>query len=131
MRKLFLGFCLLLMTGCADSATGPSTPLDTAFTLRPGESRRIEGESLSIRFVGVLGDSRCPADAICIQGGSAEVRIAAVSGLATESYTLHTGTMAPVAHRGLTIALVELAPYPFSSSPIAPGDYRATLRVSR
>jgi hypothetical protein len=131
MRQVFLGFCLVLVTACADSATGPSTPIDAPFTLRPGESRRIEGESLSIRFVGVFGDSRCPADAICIQGGSAEVRIAVTSGLAAEGYTLHTGTMAPVEHGGLTIALVELAPYPFSSSPIAPGDYRATLRVSR
>ena len=119
------------MTACADSATAPSTPIDTDFTLRPGESRRIEGQSLSVRFVEVSGDSRCPADAICIQGGSAEVRIAVTSGLAAEGYTLHTGTMAPVRHGAFTIALVELAPYPFSSSPIAPGDYRAKFRVSR
>jgi hypothetical protein len=39
--------------------------------------------------------------------------------------------MKPVTHEDLTIALVELAPYPFSSRPIQPGDYRATLRVTR
>jgi len=27
--------------------------------------------------------------------------------------------------------LVELAPYPFASRPTQPGDYRATLRVTR
>jgi hypothetical protein len=119
------------MTACADSSTSPTTPIDVEFTLRPGESRRVEDTSFSIRFIGVEGDSRCPADAICIQGGSAEVRIAVTSGLATEPYALHTGNMQPVKHGGLTIALVELAPYPFSSRPIAPADYRATLRVSR
>ena len=31
----------------------------------------------------------------------------------------------------LTIALETLLPYPFSSQTIAPGDYRATLRVTR
>jgi hypothetical protein len=131
MRQVFLGSCLLVVTACADPVTGPSSPVGADFTLKPGESRRVEGESLSVRFVGVVGDSRCPADAICIQGGSAEVRIAVTSGLAAEGYTLHTGTMAPVQHGGLTIALVELAPYPFSSSPIGPDDYRATLRVTR
>jgi hypothetical protein len=39
--------------------------------------------------------------------------------------------MRPVVHEDLTIALLELSPYPFSSRPIAPGDYRATLRISR
>ena len=48
-----------------------------------------------------------------------------------QAYALHTGDMRPVAHDDLTIALVELSPYPFSAQPIQPGDYRATLRVSR
>jgi hypothetical protein len=39
--------------------------------------------------------------------------------------------MEPVTHDGLTISLVELQPYPFSSRTIEPGDYRATLRVTR
>jgi hypothetical protein len=36
-----------------------------------------------------------------------------------------------VQHDGVTIALVQLTPYPFSSRTIAPGDYRATLKVTR
>jgi hypothetical protein len=40
--------------------------------------------------------------------------------------------MQPVVEGDLTIALETLTPYPFSSlPPIAPGDYRATLRVTR
>ncbi len=31
----------------------------------------------------------------------------------------------------LAVALVELVPYPFSSRQTQPGDYRATLRVTR
>jgi hypothetical protein len=31
----------------------------------------------------------------------------------------------------VSIALVELAPYPFLSRPTQPGDYRATLRMTR
>jgi hypothetical protein len=44
---------------------------------------------------------------------------------------VHTGDLKPVTHDDLTIHLVELAPYPFSSRTIAPNEYRATLRVTR
>lgn len=86
---------------------------------------------MSIRFNGVTGDSRCPADAVCVQGGDAIVNLTATSSGGTRELELHTGNMAPVQHDGVTIALVQLSPYPFSSGPIAPGDYRATLRATR
>jgi hypothetical protein len=131
MRIAGLCFCLLLMTGCNEAPTSPTTPVDAEFTLAPGEARRIEGEQVTIKFVGVSGDSRCPADAICVLGGSATVAIAVASGLSTQSYDLRTGDMQPVVHEGLTIALVQLMPYPFSAKTIAPDEYRATLRVTR
>jgi hypothetical protein len=92
---------------------------------------RVEGTSLTVRFNDVSGDSRCPADAICIQGGSADVRITALSDGSTRNYELRTGDMRPVQHDDLTISLVQLAPYPFSSRKILPEDYRVTLKVTR
>jgi hypothetical protein len=116
---------------CSDSPTRPSAPLDRQFTLAPGEAARIAGTSVRVRFERVDGDSRCPADALCVLGGDAVVRIAVENDGPGRSYALHTGTMAPVRHDDLTIALVELAPYPFSARTIAPDEYRATLRVTR
>jgi hypothetical protein len=51
----------------------------------------------------------------------------------TSTYELHTGdsSRATVMHNQLRIGLVELQPYPFSSRTIAPGEYRATLTVTR
>jgi hypothetical protein len=131
MRGFIVAACLLLMTGCSASETGPTSPLDTEFTLAPGESRRIDGEALSIRFDGVAGDSRCPADALCVLGGSATVRIAVVSGFSRHPYELRTGDLQPVRHDRLTITLVQLAPYPFSARTIAPDEYRASFTVTR
>jgi hypothetical protein len=83
--------------------------------------------------VEVTGDSRCPADAICIQGGDAVVHVRVYDERGTASYELHTGdsSQATAAHRDVRIALVELQPYPFSSRPFSPSDYRATLEVRR
>jgi hypothetical protein len=129
MCRRFVLVILVALVGC--SPTSPSVRLDEDFVLAPKDTVRVAEAGFSIRFLGVEGDSRCPADAICIQGGDALVRIEVRSlGSGVQSYALHTGDMRPVVHDGLTIALVELAPYPFSSRTTQPDEYRATLRVS-
>jgi hypothetical protein len=105
--------------------------LNTEFTLAPGGAMRINDTPLTVRFNEVTSDSRCPADALCIQAGSAAVQITAESNGSTRSYDLQTGNMKPVQDEGLTIALVHLLPYPYSSRKIPPEEYRATLKVTR
>ena len=120
------------MTACSASSPSAPTPVLREVVLAPGQAAAISEAAVAVRFDGVSGDSRCPADAFCIQGGDALVRIEVIPSSGTgQAYTLHTGDMRPVSHGDLTIALVQLAPYPFSTGPIDPADYRATLRVSR
>ena len=121
----------LLMSACTSGPTGPSVRLDEAFVLEPGERAILEGRSARIRFVGVTGDSRCPIDVVCVQGGDAIVEIAVRLGRNAEtSYDLHTGDLRPIRHGTLTVTLVQLTPDPFSTQTIPPQDYRATLRVT-
>jgi hypothetical protein len=132
VRVLTLVSCLLLATACDESSpTGPAVPLSERFVLAPGGAAAIAG--VSVQFVGVSGDSRCPADALCIQGGDAIVEMRVLDAGAVASYELHTGDKrrASVGHRDLRIELLELQPYPFSARPINPADYRATLVVTR
>ena len=132
MRSIVLGF-LLVATGChADSPAGPTVPADREFTLAPGQWASIQGTSLRLAFLRVSGDSRCPADVFCIQGGDALVHLR-VSESTTAEYELHTGDRARgiVTHAGFSIELVQLQPYPFSSRTIDPSDYRATFAVMR
>lgn len=131
MRTLLLLSCLLAVTACDEKVTGPTAPLNTEFTLAPGETAAIESASLSVRFNRITGDNRCPADAVCILGGSADVSITAISEESTRDYVLRTGDMQPVQHDDITINLVQVSPYPFSAKTIEPDDYRVTLSVTR
>ena len=131
MRTVLIMLCLLPVTDCTPSPTGPTAPLDSEFLLAPGQTLVVQGTSLTVRFNGVSGDSRCPADALCIQGGSAQVAITAQSSDSSRDYELLTGDMRPVRHEELTITLVQLTPYPFSARTIQPDEYRATFRVTR
>jgi hypothetical protein len=55
--------------------TSPTVRLNQEFTLAPGDTTRIADTAISVTFVGVQGDSCCPAEASGIQGGDAVVRI--------------------------------------------------------
>ena len=134
MRINYVVLCLLLATGCAEkTVVGPTARLEERFTIEAGQTATIEPASVKVLFMGVTGDSRCPADVVFIQGGDAIVHVRATGGGSMGDYELHTGdsARATATHGSLRIALVELQPYPFSSRTIAPGDYRATLRVTR
>ena len=134
MRPILFSLCLLAATACDEnSPTGPTVPLNERFTLAPGQVALVEGADVNVQFVRVSGDSRCPADAICIQGGDAVVQVRVMDDGGAGQYELHTGdsSQAHASHRNLRIDLLELQPYPFSSRPIEPEDYRATLAVAR
>jgi hypothetical protein len=134
MPRFVLALCLLLATACDEkSSLGPTVLLNERFALAPGEVAVVESAGLRVQFVRVTRDSRCPTDAVCIQGGDALVHVRASDGGTPADYELHTGdsSRAGVRHGSLRIELVELQPFPFSSRAIAPGDYRATLFVSR
>jgi hypothetical protein len=132
MRLAVALVCLLGVTACDESLTGPTVSVDTRFTLAPGETASVQGLGVRLRFEGVTGDSRCPADALCIQGGDAIVKVAASGDAGSVNLELHTGDLskASVTYGNVRVSLVELQPYPFSSRTIEPGDYRATLLVS-
>lgn len=133
MRYGFVLVFLLAVTACTEnSPSSPTVPLNQQFELAPDQSANVQGASIRVSFLRVLGDSRCPADVLCVQGGDAIVEIQVLpDGGGGVPYELHTGDMRPVKHGDLTIELVQLSPYPFSSRTIQADEYRATLRVTR
>lgn len=120
------------MTACDGGPSGPTVDLNERFTLAVGETATIDSPRARLEFVEVSGDSRCPADAICIQGGDAVVRLRASGGTSSTMLELHTGdaSKAFAEFQGLRVELQELRPYPFSSRVIARDDYKATLMVT-
>jgi hypothetical protein len=124
---------VFMLTAChGDTPGGPSTPVDLHVVLAPGQQTTVPGAG-AVRLESVTNDSRCPGDAICVWAGDATVRVVvSPSSGASASYELHTADLKPVQHRGVTIALEALSPYPFASKgPISPGDYRVTLKITR
>jgi hypothetical protein len=134
VRAVALLVCLLSVTTCDEnSPAGPTVQLNERFTLAPGQTAFVDDPGLRVQFVQVTGDSRCPADAVCVQGGDAIVRVRVVDDASASAFhELHTGdsSRASVIAAGARITLIDLQPFPFSSRTTSPGDYRATLMVT-
>jgi hypothetical protein len=122
--------------GCS-SPTSPDGPFRTEVTLQPGQVTAVASTPLQVGFQRVASDSRCPADALCIQSGDALVVFrVAVDGRAATDISLRTrggatGDNLTAAVAGYQLSIAGLQPYPISSSTIAPGDYRVTLVVEK
>jgi hypothetical protein len=105
-----------------------------AFSLKVGQSSRVEAESLAIGFEAVSSDSRCPKGETCIWEGDATVRIwVQRAATAKEPRELHTASSKSAAaeYEGWSIRLVALAPYPLTGRTITQADYVVTLELTR
>jgi hypothetical protein len=115
----------------SDTPSSPDTPSAREVVLAPGETAQVQG--LALKFEGVSADSRCPLGVTCVWEGDAVVIVTArqppAAGNALE---LHTSGRFPQegAHGRYRIELVSLVPQPREDEAVAPGQYRATLRVS-
>jgi len=121
-----------VLAGCGADSGGTKASdgvaLGKDFTLAPGQSAKLAKGDLTVTFVKVAGDSRCPQGVNCVWAGDATVTL---SSGGSASYDLHTdaGSAQTVKISGHDVKLVGLTPLPRAGSAIAPGDYRATLRI--
>jgi hypothetical protein len=128
-----LALLVLPLVCCAQAAPpAAGVSLRQEFTLKLGQTVRVKGESLRVKFASVVEDSRCPKGEQCIRQGSAKISLEVTSGedkpVALE-LTAEPG--AQEAHSGYYLTLVALYPYPISGRQAAPEDYRATLVVDK
>ncbi len=110
---------------------GPT--LGQPFDLKQGTSATIAGEGLTVSFVSVPSDSRCPSDVNCFWEGNAEVQLTlSKPGYPTTTVVLNT-TLEPksASYAGYTVSLQGLAPYPKSTGTIDQSDYVTTLVVAK
>ncbi len=128
----WLWTCAAVAPGPAAAPAGGARPVTGGqpFTLAPGERAALDARRVELEFRAVEADSRCPRDVTCVWSGDAIVAVALGDGEGAEILRLHTNLEPRAATaRGVRVELVELSPYPVSTSKIPPGDYRATLRA--
>ena len=130
----------LIAVGCGNQATEPEEGAGTpqqaqvgdTIRLRLGSSARIGTTGIVVGFTRVVGDSRCPIDALCVWAGDAEVRVDLSAGPAKTSAQLHS-FLEPksVDYNGYVFRLIEVAPALRSTETPRTEDYVIALEVTK
>lgn len=136
MRPLI---CLVLaaaalapVAACDSSPTGPTEP--AVLILAPGQSGVAGG--LTVKFIRVTADTRCPLDAFCIQILAGDAFVAIETSVFGARQEAELALIAPdrqsITRGGYTVTFEELNPHPFlSRPPIVPSAYRARFSITR
>ena len=130
-----IALCLsVVLAGCSSGGSGPTgsgnpAPTAQSLSLRVGEIGTLPGTPITIAFHEVTEDSRCPANAVCVWEGNAQVALTLASPGGRLDGRLNTRTdPTRIAFGGASIAIVSLVPYP-TGEEIDPGTYVATFEV--
>jgi hypothetical protein len=143
MRRLLSVVVLAVaLVGCQFGHEAEADPVATTlgqeFVLGGGQEAVFGGDGLRVRFSELLEDSRCPTEVECFWTGQARIAVIvqpAEGPSSTASFNTNPApgeTVQTVRAGGYSVELKKLEPYPRTpDDPIAFGDYRATLLVTR
>jgi hypothetical protein len=96
--------------------------------LSPGEQATFDSEGLTVEFVRVVEDSRCPTDATCVWAGEVKVQLSTrLRAAEAVQHQITAGQDATVDEYRL--AVVQVLPERTSTREISPEEYRVTLKV--
>ena len=123
-----LMFLFLLGAAPADAANKPES-----IKVQVNREKRSPRSNLSIRFVELIEDSRCPTDTNCIWAGNGKIRVSIKRGnRPAKVFEMDTnGPNKTVTHSGYRITLSDLTPHPASNIRINRNGYVATLQIEK
>ena len=80
-------------------------------TIKFGKQKKFSRSKLTVKFVSVVEDSRCPQDVQCVQAGNARIKVEISNGTTKEIFEMNT-TLGPkgASFSGFAIYLDELMP---------------------
>ncbi len=107
--------------------------LNQKFEIAASQKGYIQSEKLTVEFVKVLEDSRCPVDVDCVWAGSAKIQIKVSKGkAAAQVFELNTNLEPQlIKFQGYKIELTDLTPAPKSDVDMKSVKYTASFKVEK
>lgn len=101
--------------------------------LQVGKQKKVFKNKLTVQFIQVVDDSRCPEDVTCVWAGNAKVQIKIRKGNSVWKTLEINSNLNPkmVEFEGYEIQLTELTPTPRSNIRINRNGYVATFLIKK
>lgn len=125
---------ILIVALAACRSTGAPAPqaasLNQQIQLAPNEQAVYEPQGLTVEFIRVVEDSRCPRDTTCVWAGEVKVQVATRLGTAAPvQHEIKAGEHASVG--AFRVSVVDVQPERLSTREIPQEEYRVTLKVEQ
>ena len=138
MQKLTICLAVFLVIALVvSSCSGPGgsrVNLNEEFALSPGQLAFVEGENLSVKFLEVVEDSRCPTGVTCIWAGRIAVMVELTNAGSSDRLTLTepglTDEYSRESHEGYELTF-HMTPYPQATEEIPASAYRLHLIIRK
>ena len=130
MRAIFTTLILILVFGAFAQMQAQTSQ---EFKLLINKQKIVTKDRLTIKFVSLVEDSRCPTDTNCIWASNAKINIKISKGKsAAKTFELNTNLEPQIiTFAGYEIKLTNLTPAPATNIRINRNGYAATLTVSK
>lgn len=120
---------LVLALGSVDAA---GVRKGDTLRVQINHEKRAPRSKLTVRFVELIEDSRCPTDTNCVWAGNAKIKVRVKKNGRSHELTLDTnGPSQTVRAEGYAIKLVALTPEPRSNIRIDRNGYVATFLIQK
>ena len=128
MKYFTITFIFLILFFCSKSTDSFDPNLGEEFFLKYGETKQIQGENLSLKFLNIGDDSRCPLGTVCRWEGNFEI----ILKIFDQDFSVNTNLDPKVIYyNNFNIRLVSASPYPESNKIINKEDYTIQLVVTK
>lgn len=130
MRKILLALFLTVAFGAFLHIEAHATQ---TVTVQVNHQKTLAKSKLTIKFLSLVEDSRCPTDVQCIQAGNAKITIQIKKAGGTwETFEVNTNFKPQaVLFAGYIINLTDLNPKPASNIRINRNGYKAAFSVGK
>ena len=125
MKVLFLSF-IILLTCTFVPAQSPEQVV-----VKNGERKVARTGRITIKFLELIEDSRCPTDINCVWAGIARIKVELARNGKTSVVELNTQNEKTAKFQGHIITLKDLQPRQSTTSKYSPSAYSATLGISK
>ncbi len=102
------------------------------FSIRCGRQKVSAKSGLTVKFVSVMDDSRCPEGVNCVWAGNAKIKVKISDARGTKEVEMNT-TVGPQGDQygGYAVRLVSLKPLPNQKGRPAHGAYVAEFSIAK
>ncbi len=141
MKSLFLTLILILTLAGLVQQTNAQEPeerqrekaAEIITNVRVGKQKKASNSKVTVKFVSLIEDSRCPEGVNCIHAGNARIKVTVSKpGGKPVTFEMNTnlGEKGNV-YQGYAIYLTDLKPVPKTKVRLSRNAYTATFSISR